>query len=254
MLSLPRMTRRRRIGTATFLTALALCPIDGPAAASDPAFQQSVEEIVRQYLLAHPEIVEESLRTLESRRAAEERTRVRSVIIERRAELLHDSASPVSGNPTGTVTLVEFFDYRCGFCKRVAGAVTRLQQEDPGIRVVYKDFPILGESSIFAARAALASNVQGKHTLFHEALLAADTDLTQDVVFRIAAQVGLDVMRLQTDMADPAVQAAIDRNHKLAADLGIAGTPGFIAGQELVPGAMELEALKDFVARARSAE
>lgn len=221
---------------------------------ADPAWQQTIDKAIEQYIRAHPEVIEQSLQALETKRQEEARLRMKAALAARRNDLLNDPASPVSGNPTGTVTLVEFFDYRCGFCKRVAGAVTRLQQEDPGIRVVYKDFPILGEPSVFAARAALASNVQGKHTLFHEALLAADTDLTQDVVFRIAAQVGLDVMRLQTDMADPAVQAAIDRNHKLAADLGIAGTPGFIAGQELVPGAMELEALKDFVARARSAE
>ncbi len=248
------MARRHRISAAALVAALAVSAAATTATASDPAFRQAVEDIVRQYLVAHPEIIEESLQALDSKRAAEEKTRVRDLIAERQAELLHDVASPVSGNPVGTVTLVEFFDYRCGFCKRVAAAVTQLQQDDPEVRVVYKDFPILGETSVFAARAALASKGQGKHKLFHEALLASESDLTEDAVFRIAAEVGLDVTRLRTDMADPAIQVSIDRNHKLAKDLGIAGTPGFIAGQELAPGAMELQALKDLVARAKPRE
>ena len=135
---------------------------ESPTAPSGPAFQQAVEQVVEQYLRTHPEVIEQSLRNLQARRQAEERERTRQVIETKQAELLNDPNSPVSGNLDGDVTVVEFFDYRCGYCKRVAGTVKQLQQDDPNVRVVYKDYPILGEASVLAARAALASKAQGK--------------------------------------------------------------------------------------------
>lgn len=108
-------------------------------------------------------------------------------------ELLRDPASPVSGNLNSDVTVIEFFDYRCGYCKRVANAVTQLQRDDPGVRVVYKEFSILGEASVVGARAALAAREQGKHQAFHEALLASDNELTEEDGFAIAQGVGLDI-------------------------------------------------------------
>lgn len=221
-----------------------------PAAVSDPAFQHRIEEIVQQYIKDHPEVIEASLAALDARRAAEEKERVRKVIAARQADLLHDPSSPVSGNPAGDITLVEFFDYRCGYCKRTAGAVTQLQQDDPRVRVVYKDFPILGEASELAARAALAARAQGKHQSFHEALLAAKGDMTKDTILAVAGEVGLDPKRLEADMANPEWQAIIDRNRALAKDLGISGTPGFIVGTELVPGALDVNGLKELIARA----
>jgi protein-disulfide isomerase len=218
---------------------------------SDPAFQQAVEHVVEQYLRTHPEIIEETLQILQAKREAEERERVRVVIAARQEDLLNDPNSPVSGNPAGDVTVVEFFDYRCGYCKQVAGAVTQLQKEDANVRVVYKDFPILGETSELAARAALASKVQGKHLAFHEALLASKNDLIQESLFAIATEVGLDIEQLQTDMQAPLIQSTIDRNRTLARELGISGTPGFIIGTELVPGALDLKDLKSLVAHIR---
>ena len=167
-------------------------------------------------------------------------------------ELLRDPASPVSGNLNGDVTVIEFFDYRCGYCKRVASAVTQLQQDDPGVRVVYKDFPILGEASVFGARAALAALEQGKHQAFHEAMLASDNELTQEEAFAIAQRVGLDVKKLDVDLQAPERQAEIDRNRALAKLLGISGTPGFVIGGEVYPGALDLARLKALVAQART--
>lgn len=221
-----------------------------PAPVSDPAFQHRIEEIVQQYIKDHPEVIESSLAALDARRAAEEKDRVRKVIATRQADLLYDPASPVSGNPAGDVTLVEFFDYRCGFCRRVAGAVTELQKDDPNVRVVYKDFPILGEASELAAKGALAAKAQGKHHVFHEAVLATKHEITKDELLRIAGEVGLDAKKLDADMANPEWQAIIDRNRALAKDLGITGTPGFIVGTELVPGALDVNGLKDLIARA----
>lgn len=222
-----------------------------PTTPADPASDQTLEQAIERYIRSHPEVIEQSLQSLEVKRQDSERQRARAAIATRQNDLLNDPSSPVSGNPAGDITLVEFFDYRCGYCKRVAGAVTQLQKDNPRVRVVYKDFPILGESSELAAKAALASRAQGKHQAFHEALLATAGEITRDELLRIAGEVGLDSNRLEADMANPEWQTIIDRNRALAKDLGISGTPGFIVGTEFVPGAMELNGLKELVARAQ---
>jgi protein-disulfide isomerase len=117
---------------------------------------------------------------------------------------------------------------------------------------VYKDFPILGETSIFGARAALAAREQGKHQAFHEALLASDNELTKEEVFAIAQRVGLDVKKLDADLQAPERQAVLDRNRALATLLGISGTPGFVVGGDVYPGALDLASLKALVAKARA--
>jgi protein-disulfide isomerase len=222
-----------------------------PTAPSDPAFQQAVEQVMEEYLRTHPEVIEQSLRILQAKRQAEEQERSRQVIATKQAELLNDPDSPVSGNLEGDVTVVEFFDYRCGYCKRVAGTVTQLQQDDPNVRVVYKDYPILGETSELASRAALASKVQGKHLAFHEALLASEEELTQETIVVLATAVGLDTDKLHRDMESPSIQTIIERNRTLARELGINGTPGFIIGTELVPGTLELKDLKNLIRQVR---
>lgn len=216
----------------------------------DPATRQSMEQLIEEYIRSHPDVIEQSLQALEAKREAEEKSRQKAALAGRQQELLNDPSSPVSGNPAGDITLVEFFDYRCGYCKRAAGAVTQLQLENSRVRVVYKDFPILGEASELAAKAALASNAQGKHQAFHEALLASKGDMTKDSILAVAAEVGLDTKRLESDMADPQWQNVIDANRSLARDLSISGTPGFIVGTELVPGALDLNGLKELIARA----
>lgn len=246
-----------RILTTTLLVAAAMLLGAPPAAPAeepgiDPATRQSFDRLIEQYIRTHPEVIEESLQALEAKREAEAKDRQKAAIAARQNDLLHDPASPVSGNPNGEVTLVEFFDYRCGYCKRAAGAVTQLQKDDPRVRVVYKDFPILGEASELAAKAALASKAQGKHQAFHEALLAFKGDMTKEEVLRIAREVGLDAHRLETEMANPEWDVIIDRNRALAMELGITGTPGFVAGNEMVPGALDLKGLKDLIARAGS--
>ncbi|HEY3196675.1 MAG TPA: DsbA family protein [Nitrospirales bacterium] len=221
---------------------------------ADPAWQQAVEKAVESYIRSHPEVIEQTLQSLEAKRQTEELVRVKAVIADRQNELLNDPTSPVSGNLKGDVTVVEFFDYRCGFCKRVAPAVTQLQKDDPRVRVVYKDLPILGEASETATKAALASRAQGKHQAFHEALMASKEDLSQEKVLKIAAEVGLDATKIQADMANPDYEAVIERNRALARGLGIGGTPAFVIGNEFVPGTMDLNAMKELVARVRNAK
>ena len=246
---------RTHIFTLMFCGIFGLLPgltnAEPPTAPSDPAFQKAVEQVVEQYLRTHPEVIEQSLRILQAKRQAEERERTRQVIATKQAELLNDPDSPVSGNLEGDVTVVEFFDYRCGYCKRVAGTVAQLQQDDPNVRVVYKDYPILGEASELASRAALASKVQGKHLAFHEALLASEEELTQETILVLATAVGLDTEKLHRDMESPSIQTTIERNRALARELGINGTPGFIVGTELAPGALELKDLKNLIRQVR---
>lgn len=235
-----------------FFPLLAIAePTTGP---SDQAFQQAVEKVVERYIRSHPEVIEQTLEALQAKREDEERERVRKLIVTRQADLLNDPNSPMSGDLNGDVTVVEFFDYRCGYCKRVAGTVTQLQKDDPRVRIVYKDLPILGEASELAARAALASRAQGKHLAFHEAVLASENEITKDELLRIATDVGLDTKRLEADMENPTWQALIEKNRALARELGINGTPGFIVGTELVPGALDLTGLKGLVTQARNGQ
>lgn len=236
---------------ATFAVLVFGCSTTGNETkiASAPS-QEPTDTAIERYIRAHPEVIEQSLQGLLAKREAELRDRQKAALATKQQELLHDPASPVSGNPKGEITLVEFYDYRCGFCKRAASAVTELQKKDRRVRVVYKDFPILGEPSELAAKAALASQVQGKHQAFHEALLASHSDMTKEAILKIAASVSLDAKRLEADMANPKWQAVIDKNRALARELGISGTPGFIVGNELVAGWLDLNGLKELIARA----
>ncbi len=235
----------------TACTLLSSLEVRAAGPADEPVTRQALEQMIEQYIRAHPEVIEQSLQSLENKRAAEEQERQKAALATHQQDLLNDPASPVSGNPAGDVTVVEFFDYRCGYCKKAASALTQLQQSDARVRVVYKDFPILGEISELAAKAALASNLQGKHRAFHEALLAAKDDLTREQLFRIAQEAGLDVNRLDQDMTRPEWQPLIDRNRALAKTLGISGTPAFIVGNDLVPGALDLKTLQELVAHKR---
>ena len=236
-------------------TTLVLCVAGGTTMAHEtenaptPA-QDITDAAIERYIRTHPEVIMESLQAMKAKREAELRERQKKALTERQNELLHDPASPVSGNLKGEVTLVEFFDYRCGYCKKAASAVTALQKEDPRVRVVYKDFPILGEPSELAAKAALASQAQGKHQAFHEALFASHADMTKDEILKIAVGVGLDAKKLEADMTNPEWQTIIEKNRALAEELGISGTPGFIVGTELVPGALDLNGLKELIVRA----
>ncbi len=221
------------------------------AEAPDAARRQEIETVVRDYLRAHPEIVLEALQEMERREQDAERAQRAAVIRGHLAELTQDPDSPVGGNPKGQVTIVEFFDYQCGYCKREAPELQKLIQADPDIRLVYKDLPILGPASTFAAQAALAAHKQGKYEALHAALMASGDRLTEQGVLQHATKLGLDTARLEKDMADPSVTAVLDRNIKLQQALGIQGTPALIVGTEFVAGAADLATLKSLVERAR---
>jgi protein-disulfide isomerase len=212
------------------------------------------EQRVRDYLLANPEVIMEALQILQERRRAAEADGLRRAIVERREELLNDPAAPVGGNPAGDVTLVEFFDYNCPYCRRVAPTVAGLIAADPGLRVVYKEFPILGPGSTFAARAALAARQQERYAPFHEAMMEAEGTLDERRVLEIARAAGIGLARLRQDMGDPAIEDAIARNLELAAALGITGTPSFVVGEQIVPGAVDRATLAALIAEVRRSQ
>jgi protein-disulfide isomerase len=227
----------------------------GAAEAADPAqglSREATEEIIRDYLLKNPEIVEQALRILEERQRKAEKQETMKALAAHREDLLSDPRSPVGGNPRGSVTVVEFFDFRCPHCKHAAPDVKKLAQEDSDVRIVYKQFPVLGPDSELAARAALAAHAQGKYAALHDAMLAANGPLTMPAILKLAGPAGVDVAKLQADIETPEIRATIERDRALATALGITGTPSFVIGTELVPGAVDLATLKALVAEARS--
>ena len=238
------------------LAALAAAIGFGVAArAADPAppalDRPQIERIVRDYLREHPEVILEAVDAFKKKQEEAELADIKKAMDARRAEIVSDPSSPVGGNVKGDVTLVEFFDYQCGVCKSVHGMVADMVKSDGRIRRVYKDWPILGPESMFAARAALASRKQDKYVAFHDALMEAKAPLTDQAVFTTAKAVGIDVARLQRDMNDPEIAAILQRNFALADALHINGTPSFVIGNVLVRGARDLDSMRDLVARAR---
>jgi protein-disulfide isomerase len=210
-----------------------------------------VEKIVRDYLLREPEIVYQALQELQRREAEAKTARQRAAIAANQSQLLDASHTPVGGNPDGDVTLVEFFDYRCAYCRRVVSSVRDLLDKDPDLRMAFKDLPVLGPDSVRAARAALASRKQNGYVPFHFALMASD-DLSIEGIRATAAAVGLDPKRLEADMNSPEVNEAIDANYALANELGIEGTPAFVIGDQLIPGAVDKARLEQLIQEARS--
>jgi protein-disulfide isomerase len=243
----------RHAVTVSVFAAIALAAAAPATRAEQPAdlSVQQIEKIVREYLLREPEIIYQALEELQRRQAEAEAARQQAAIAENRSELLKDPASPVGGNPDGDVTLVEFFDYRCAYCRRVVSSMRALLDEDRDLRVVFKELPVLGPDSERAARAALASRRQGGYVPFHFALMAAE-DLSLQGIRAAAEAVGLDPDRLEADMSAPEVNAAIQANYALANELGIEGTPAFVIGTQLIPGAVDKARLEQLIREARS--
>ncbi len=241
------------------IAALSLCVLAAaasiPASVAEPlspAQKKAVEQTIREYLLANPEIIVDAFQALQVKRQAAERSVVRAALDANRAELFTDPTSPVSGDARGDVTMVEFFDYRCGVCKRVHPVIAELMKTDPRLKRVYKEWPILGPESMVAARAALASRAQGKYLRFHNAMMEAKGRLDRKKVFAIADSVGIDGARLATDMESPKITAIIRRVFKLADALKINGTPSFVIGNEVLRGGRDIDTLRKIIADVRA--
>ena len=241
----------RALGAAPALLLLFLSAATAQAQALSPQQRQAIEGVVHDYLLNNPQVLIEALRSAEQKLDSDAKAKAASTIAERRREIYDDPATPVGGNKDGDVSLVEFFDYQCPYCKRVQPELERLAGKDKGLRLVYKEYPILGPASVIAARAALAARMQGKYDAFHAAMMARTGHITDDAVYEVAASVGLDVARLKRDMDAPQIRADLKANRVLAKALEITGTPAFVIGRHVVPGAVSLDDLQQFVADAR---
>ncbi len=213
---------------------------------------REIERIVKEYLLREPEVLLEALQELQRRRDAAEAQRQRETLAARRAELEGRPEDPVLGDPAGDVTIVEFLDYRCGYCRSMAPGLRALLERDRRVRLVIKEFPILGADSLTAARAALAAHRQGRYAQLHWALLEAK-DLSEAAIVELARRRGLDVERLARDMRSPEIERTIERVRALAEALGINGTPAFVVGDSLIPGAAPVARLVELIAEARGA-
>jgi protein-disulfide isomerase len=242
-----------------FLVALGLFLLHGagPAAGSTHSFTSeqadAIRQIVRDYLIKNPEVIVEAIEALKAKEQADSESRARQTLATRKGELYDDPSSPVAGNPQGDVAIVEFFDYRCPYCKKVHPGIQTLLREDRNIKFVFKEWPILGPPSVLAARAALAARSQGKYVELHAALMETKGALDEAVSLGAAKSAGLDVDRLKRDMnaQSGSAQAIFAKNTELARSLDITGTPAFVVGDIVLRGAADPETMKKAVADVR---
>ena len=213
--------------------------------------EADVKRLVLETILENPELVMEAVAILQEREQAEQAASSAAALAENEDLLLNDPQAEVFGNPDGDVTVVEFFDYNCGYCRQASPTVAKLLESDPNIRLVMREFPILGEGSVEAARAALAARNQDGYEAFHWALMEMKGQAQLASVLKLAREQGLDAERLQADMGAAEIDEHIANSMSLAQALGISGTPSFVIGDTLVPGALPLEQLQQIIAEER---
>ena len=233
---------RMLIVICLMLTTLAppLAKADLPASDRD-----ELNKVIEDFIRKNPEVVRDALIALAAREEAE---RKKSGL----AKVRDDLGDPVMGNPDGKITLYEFSDYNCGYCKRVFQPIQQLLRENPDVRLVIKEFPILSQSSLVAAKAAIAAQMQGKFGAYHIALMTYRGQITNDVVIRLATEAGVNKKQLKLDMESRKTEAIIQRTREAATALGINGTPGLVIGNKVVTGAIGLNELIKLIAEERN--
>ena len=241
----------RPFTVALAFAGLAAVPGSALGDSFGPEQRHEIESIIKDYLVKNPDVLLDALQAAEDKVKSDAHDKASAALVGRRRELLDDPASPVAGNPRGDVSLVEFFDYRCPYCKQVEPALGKLVADDRRLRFVYKEFPVLGPVSEVAARAALAARQQSKYEAFHRAMMNAPGHFDETVIYKVAATVGLDIERLKQDMKSPEVDKELKTNLDLGSDLDLSGTPSFIVGDTIVPGAITAEELRQLIATAR---
>lgn len=235
-------------------TLAALCiALAAPAQATDLTADQ-IKELALEAIRENPEIVMEAVEILQERDRQAAAEAAAQALSEQRVMLEQDPNAPVIGNPEGDVTVVEFFDYNCPYCKRAAPELEALIADDANIRVVFREWPILGDGSVFAARAALAARKQEKYEAFHFELMTLRGRAEEASVLAAAERVGLDLDLLRADMDAPDVDAHITQSLRMAELLGFSGTPSFVIGDALVPGFVPIDELERLVAEARETD
>jgi len=252
-----------------YVSMLTLSTMSTVTMAADQAIQtnftsdqvKQIQQITRDYLIKNPDVLVAASQTLQQQEAQKQMIQGKEGIKANIAALINPPGALIAGNPQGSITLVEFFDYQCAHCKEMSASIDSLIKANPNLRIVFKDFPIFGQSSVLAAAAAFAANQQGKYYAFHQALLNSDGPLTEDKVYAIAQKLGLDVNRLKSDMSSnqKAINDMLAANFSLVKALGLVGTPAFIAAKtnatknsdiEFFPGALPQDKLQDMITKA----
>ena len=242
----------------TVLAAFLALGVGAPAWAQGFSGDQrsEIERIIKDYLMTHPEVVQDAMNELEKRQQAADAEKNKSTV-KQNAQTLFSSARQVTlGNPQGDVTLVEFFDYNCGYCKRALPDLINLMKADPKLKVVLKEFPVLGPGSVEASQVAVAVRMQDhtgkKYLEFHQKLLGGRGQADRARALAVAKDVGLDMARIEKDMASDEVRGTIAESMELADKLGLNGTPSYVVGPNVVVGAVGYDALKDKVETVRA--
>ncbi|MGO9401466.1 MAG: DsbA family protein [Xanthobacteraceae bacterium] len=234
------------VAAAAMSLALAAPALAQPFSADQ---REEIGQIIKDYLLTHPEVMQDVMAELEKRQQSAETEKHRAAVAENKATLFSSPHQVVLGNPQGDVTMVEFFDYNCGFCKRALSDMLDLIKTDSNLKFVLKEFPVLGEGSVEAARVAVAARMQDatgkKYVEFHQKLLGSRGGADKTRALAVAKEVGFDMSRLERDMGSDEVKKTIDENMKLADALGVSGTPSYVVGEEVVVGAVGIDALRE---------
>ena len=206
-----------------------------------------IKKLAIEAILENPQVIMEAVAILKKRESDQATSGTKPI----RLKLESDPGSPNLGNINGDVTVIEFFDYNCGYCRQAGKIIQALIASDPNIRIIFREWPVLGEGSTFAARAVLASAEQGKYEEFHWALMNGKVRVTKAVVMKVARDLGLDIAKLEADMVSQTVDLHLEQSNMLAQNLGFTGTPAFIVGNEKVPGMISFNQISELVAEAR---
>jgi protein-disulfide isomerase len=246
-------SRRPALCAMLLAASMMLAPLASAQTPSTQTFstdqQHEIEGIIKNYLVTHPEVLQDAMDALDKRQKEAEADKARATIKENNATIFNSSHQVVLGNPQGNVTMVEFFDYNCAYCKRALSDMLDLLKTDPELKFVLKEFPVLGEGSVEAARVAVAARMQDssgkKYIEFHQKLLGGRGPADKAHALAVAKDVGLDMARIEKDMTSDEAKKTIEENMKLADALGVSGTPSYVVGNEVLIGAVGLEALKE---------
>jgi protein-disulfide isomerase len=245
----------RLLAPALFMLALGGMPPAASAQSFSDSQRGDIESIVRNYLIAHPEVLEEAMAELSKRQAAAEAEKHEASVARNAETIFNSPRGVVLGNKDGDVTFVEFFDYNCGYCKRAMADMLDLMKTDPKLKVVLKEFPVLSQGSVEAAQVAVAVRMQdptGKKYLdFHQKLLGGRGPADKARAMAAAKEAGLDTGRIEKDLASPEVRATLEENLKLAESMGMNGTPSYVIGKQVVIGAVGLDNLREKIGVAR---
>lgn len=243
-----------RLTAAATVVVLPLAAVPAAAQdAADPIERERIESIVRDYLLRNPEIIVEAMQVLEQRERVAAEARREEAMTALIPTLSASPLTPIVGPEDADVTLVEFFDYQCGYCKRMLGDLRHVMENDDKLKVIFVEYPALGPASVVAARAALAAKGQGKYLEYHLALMEYQGRLDEGVIFGTAERVGLDVPQLKQDMAKPEIEGYLRSVRGLADQLGVRGTPTLVVGDAFIPGYIKADELQRAIAVARGA-